>query len=400
MVDPGGLGAGEPSRDSGRAMKKILFTNFHPHRLGGGGHTRYIRTLLESDLRSRFDFGVAAPEGSAVRNMGRALGVPAFVCDFPGHLKEIPQVIQAVRRFERTCREWKPDLIHANGSRDQFIVVLWKKVFRRATPCVRSHLAVRNIPDNFYHRWLYGKMVQGNVYISHSARNVSWAAGSLQPPNSRIIPIGLDVSFWAPMAKSPLYLQKFGLFPSDFVFGSHAGMGWHKRTDLFLQGAAIALRQGARPFKIMLRGKEEEVRESRRLSRELGLDNVFYADHEPDPRPYLSVIDVGFLLSEAIEAISFAARELMSMGKPLISTNYAGLVENVDDGLNGRLVECGDAPGVAKAIRWFLDLAPAALARLGRNAREKAECVFSGERQAQGMAEFYREVFERSGTRA
>ena len=117
-----------------------------------------------------------------------------------------------------------------------------------------------------------------------------------------------------------------------------------------------------------------------------------YVQYERDPRGYLSLVDVGFLLSESIEAISFAARELMAMGKPLISSNYAGLVENVDDRLNGRLVEVGDAEGVAEAIEWFLGLDAAALAELSRNARLKAERVFSALNQVRDLRRFYAHV--------
>jgi glycosyltransferase involved in cell wall biosynthesis len=358
---------------------------------------RYVRTILGSELRKEFEFGVAAPERSPVWIAGRDLGAPTFNCDFPGNLKEIPQMIRAIRRFEGIYREWEPQLIHANGSRDQGIVVLWKAVRRRAVPCVRTHHAVRNIPDHAYNRWAYGKMVQGHIYVGHSARNISWAGRSLKPPNARVIPNGVDVNFWTPAPKDPAYLERLGLAAAEFVFGSHAGMDRHKRTDLFLRAAALELRRGARPFKILLRGKESEIRESRRLASELGLQNVLYVQHEPDPRGYLSLIDVGFILSESIEAISFAARELMAMGKPLISSNYAGLVENVDHGLNGRLVECGDVEGVAEAIGWFLGLDPAALDRLSKNAREKAERVFSVDKQTRGLAKFYREVFERAG---
>jgi glycosyltransferase involved in cell wall biosynthesis len=74
-------------------------------------------------------------------------------------------------------------------------------------------------------------------------------------------------------------------------------------------------------------------------------------------------------------------------------------VENVDDGLNGRLVECGDVEGVAEAIGWFLDLDPAAMDRLSENARKKAERVFSVDNQIRGLAKFYREVFERTASR-
>jgi glycosyltransferase involved in cell wall biosynthesis len=378
-------------------MKRILLTNFHPQHDGGGGHMRYIRTILESALRKEFEFGVAAPEGSAVWATGRAIDAPTFACDFPGNLKEIPQMIRAVRRFEQISREWKPDLVHMSGSRDQAIVVLWKTFYGQAIPCIRTHHAVRSIPDNIYNRWSYQRMVQGNIYVGHSARNISWAGGSLRPCNAHIIPNGVDVNFWSPMPKDPAYLAKLGLSVGDFVFGSHAGMGRHKRTDLFLEAAALQRQRGARPFKILLRGQEHEIQESQRLARGLNLENVFYVRHEPDPRGYLSLIDVGFILSESIEAISFAARELMAMGKPLISSNYAGLVENVDDGLNGRLVECGEVEGVAEAIGWFLDLDAEALGRLSQHAREKAEHVFSVDRQAQGLIRFYREVLGRAG---
>ncbi|HUQ74342.1 MAG TPA: glycosyltransferase family 4 protein [Burkholderiales bacterium] len=372
-------------------MKRILLTNFHPHRGGGGGHARYIQTLLQSDLRKDFEFGVAAPEGSAVWTASRALGVTTFACDYPGHFKEIPRMPGAVRRFERIAAEWRPDLVHANGSRDQNIVVLWKALYGRGVPCVRTHHAVRNIPDNAYNRWAYLKVIRGHLYVSHSAKNMSWVEPSLRPPNALVVPNGVDVNFWTPRAKDPASLQQLGLDAADFVFGSHAGMGAHKRTDLFLRGAALVKRRGPRrAFRILLRGNDQEVAQSRRLGSELGLDNLHYVQHAPDPRGYLSVIDVGFLLSEAIEAISFAARELMAMGKPLISSNYAGLVENVDDELNGRLVECGDAEGVAAAIDWFLALDAERLAELSRNARLKAERVFSVDKQIAALRGFYR----------
>jgi len=371
-------------------MKKILLTNFHPHQDGGGGHARYIRTILESALRKEFELGVAAPDGSGVWATGRALDAPTFGCPFPGHVREIPQMFGALRRFEAIYQEWKPDLVHMNGSRDQNIVVLWKTLRGRAVPCVRTHHAVRNIPDNLYNRWAYRQVVQGHIYVGHSARNISCADCSLKQTNARVIPNGVDVKFWKPMPKDPAYLAKLGLAPTDLVFGSHAGMGAHKRTDLFLRAAALQLRRGARPFKILLRGNETEIAQSQRLARELGLEHVVYIRYAPDPRGYLSVIDVGFLLSESIEAISFAARELMAMGKPLISSNYAGLVENVDDRLNGRLVECGDLEAVAEAIGWFLDLDAAALAELSRNARLKAEHVFNADHQIGALRSFYR----------
>src|SRR3954468_11731745 len=100
-------------------MKRILLTNFHPHQDGGGGHARYIRTILESELRKDFEFAVAAPEGSGVWATAGTLGAPAFACPFPGHITEVPQMFGAMRRFEQIYREWRPELIHLKGSRGQ-----------------------------------------------------------------------------------------------------------------------------------------------------------------------------------------------------------------------------------------------------------------------------------------
>src|SRR3954468_14766805 len=82
-------------------MKRILLTNLHPHQHGGGGHARYVRTILESKLCKDFEFGVAAP---------------AFACPFPGRITEVPQMFGATRRFEQIYREWRPGRGHLNGS--------------------------------------------------------------------------------------------------------------------------------------------------------------------------------------------------------------------------------------------------------------------------------------------
>src|SRR3954469_21664630 len=97
-------------------MKRILLTNFHPHQDGGGGHARYIRTILESELRKDFQFDVAAPEGSGGGATAGGPGAPAFALPFHGHITEVPQMFGAMRRFEQIYREWRPHPLHLNGS--------------------------------------------------------------------------------------------------------------------------------------------------------------------------------------------------------------------------------------------------------------------------------------------
>ena len=60
---------------------------------------------------------------------------------------------------------------------------------------------MRSIPDNAYNRYAYRKVIGGHLYVSHSAKNISWAEPSLQLPNSVVVPNGVDVHFWSPRPK-------------------------------------------------------------------------------------------------------------------------------------------------------------------------------------------------------
>ena len=51
-----------------------------------------------------------------------------------------------------------------------------------------------------------------------------------------------------------------------------------------------------------------------------------------DVRPLLAAMDVGFVLSSRLETISFACREMMAAGRPVIVSDTGGLAENVTEG--------------------------------------------------------------------
>jgi glycosyltransferase involved in cell wall biosynthesis len=53
----------------------------------------------------------------------------------------------------------------------------------------------------------------------------------------------------------------------------------------------------------------------------------------------VSIADIGFVLSIGVETISFACREMMAMGKPVLVSDYAGLSENIDNNQDGWIVK-------------------------------------------------------------
>jgi glycosyltransferase involved in cell wall biosynthesis len=85
----------------------------------------------------------------------------------------------------------------------------------------------------------------------------------------------------------------------------------------------------------------------------------------------VAALDVGFVLSSEMETISFACREMMAMGVPVIVSNAGGLAENVYPGLDGWVVPARTPEAVAGVLREIL-AQPQLLGPMGRAAREKA----------------------------
>ena len=93
----------------------------------------------------------------------------------------------------------------------------------------------------------------------------------------------------------------------------------------------------------------------------------------------VAAIDVGFVLSYAVETISFACRETMAMAKPVLVSDYAGLPENIDDGVDGWRVPVRDRTAIAVAVADMLEH-PERLRTMGNAARRKAEREFGLDR--------------------
>ena len=85
------------------------------------------------------------------------------------------------------------------------------------------------------------------------------------------------------------------------------------------------------------------------------------------------------MLSWDVETISFACREMMAMGKPVLVSDYAGLPENIEPGVDGWIVPVRSPPRVADAILRMLD-ARDRLPMMAAAARAHAERAFGIER--------------------
>jgi glycosyltransferase involved in cell wall biosynthesis len=149
-------------------------------------------------------------------------------------------------------------------------------------------------------------------------------------------------------------------------------------------------------FKILILGQDADREGILKMAESLGVaERVIYGGFQKDIRRYCSIFDVGFILSDSVETISYASREMLSMGIPLISSSYSGLKENIDDGVNGFLVRPGNVDDVIARMKDFMMMHNDKTALFKLNARNKAVSSFSIQKQMDGFNLVYRALLRK-----
>ncbi|MFA6028986.1 MAG: glycosyltransferase [Elusimicrobiota bacterium] len=170
--------------------------------------------------------------------------------------------------------------------------------------------------------------------------------------------------------------------PPPFPSGSRV-VGILGRLDP-VKGHAVFLRAAARltealpEARFLVAGREENVKvaELRRLIRELGLEErVSLLGHVPEVREFMRRCSVGVVASLGSEAVSRAALEWLSCGRPVAASAVGCLPETLEGCAGGVLVAPGDPDALCGALRSLLE--GGALAAAGSAARRRYEERFT-----------------------
>lgn len=122
-------------------------------------------------------------------------------------------------------------------------------------------------------------------------------------------------------------------------------------------------------------------------------DRIVLEGRVPDALDFMRRCHIGVVASLGSEAVSRAAVEWMSLGRPLVATAVGCLPEYVDEGVTGRVVAPGDAEALAGALK-ALAMDPLLRERMGRAARERWERLFRMERFVAATEKAYEGAIE------
>ena len=376
---------------------KLLYTNFHAG--DGGGHTTYIATLARH-LGARHRIDVAVPASSRlyreIAELSQAVpAVRAIAQDYPNGLGRLAAVRRSRRALRAYLREGGYDIVHVNGSADHRLVL---SALRGLTPRPRLVWTKHNSKDvRGFGAWLRARGTDLAIAVSEHTRRALLAT-----PYARCAPVtvrnGVDIDRYAPWpaeaatAGRARLLDAAGHGHDDMLLiGSNAGTAAYKGWMDLLEALALLPGEERARIHVALCGRPLDAEAQARIEA-LGLAaQVHHAGLLSDVRPLVAAFDAGFVLSYAVETISFACREMMAMGKPVLVSSCAGLPENISPGEDGWVVPVRDRVAIAEVLRGMLrerSLLPA----MGAAARVKAEREFGVERFVEETEAVYRRL--------
>ena len=118
--------------------------------------------------------------------------------------------------------------------------------------------------------------------------------------------------------------------------------------------------------------------------------NVIFTGNIDNPHVPLAICDIYTHITLVEGGLSMALLEAMSRGKPIIATKVGGILEAIENGKNGILVE-PDVNEIVEKIEYLLENKEFA-EKLGRNAKKTAEEKFTWNKSADRFMEIYKRL--------
>jgi glycosyltransferase involved in cell wall biosynthesis len=295
------------------------------------------------------------------------------------------------RALRILLRKLKPEIVHCHLPNDQRIATGASEGL--GIPIVRSIYDGDPPPVDKDHRaQITG--ASGVIVISDRMRDAVVSRFGVAPGRCVAIDGAVDLKRFNPKSKGlPGLRAEFGLAKDDFVVGIVARMQKHRRFEIFFE--ALTKAAAAVPnLKILLVGRGtwmEEVAVKPAARRELVGKAIFTGYRRgAEYVATLACMSVKVYLTPGSDGSCRAVREAMAMGVPIVAARRGHLVDIVEDGVTGLLVD-DDADHLAAAL-VRLATNPAERMQMSEASARKAQRRFGLPLQAKNVEAFYSQV--------
>lgn len=394
----------------------------------GGADTFLVNLLQEGQLREEFDCRLIYRSNQRYdRGLARYLRVPlaktpVHFPDRDGRLAALNQNIpfaparflfkllyrlldwplltwEAIRLHKLFARG-KPCLLHINNGGYPGAMSCRAAALAAAWAGVPVVLTVNNIACPVRLPWEWPELGVDRLIIRSCRRIVTASKAARQAligrgfPPDRIMTIANGVIRPEGLRPAAEVRREFGLSPEDLVLVMTAFFEPRKGHHILVEAAELLAKAGRLlpEVRIVLIGDGPKQAAIKSMVRGYGLNAHFiFLGYRHDANHILNAADMLVLPSVSHEDMPLIILDAMALGKPVVASAVAGIVEEVEDGRTGLLVPPADPQSLASAIASLLS-SPDRRQAMGRAGKERFERHFRAELAAGRYQELYQAV--------
>lgn len=299
-------------------------------------------------------------------------------------------------------RKIKPDILHINNGgypaavscRSAVIAAKLAKINKivfhvnNVAEDLKSYNKFKRIIERTYDRIINKKV---DVFITGSKYAKKKLSENREIDSNKIINI-TNTFILRKIIETPDILEKrFNLKEEDIVFGIVATLTKRKGHSTLIKALNL-LRKNTDEFdkiKLVIEGSGEEELILKNLVKTLNLENnILFIGDQKNIFDIYNIFDVFVLSSVDFEDFPNVILESMSLGKPIIGTNLAGIPEEVENNVNGFIVEVNNEEELSNAMMKFIkdkDL----IKKMGQKSKEIFEQKFDYNKTIHKLMDLY-----------
>jgi len=312
-----------------------------------GGAGKVLENFYSHCDYGKFEHWVVVPEGSRLAEVLLKKG--PRVVSFEG-LEPKSFSLKSIKPIKQLIKKIKPDIVHTHASLSSRIAASSIKNIKvlYTRHCVYEPTRFqKSILGRLMGRLIFALYADRAIAISPASMNNLTATGV---PGEYIDVLMNGTEPLAEMTPEEKYRVKeeLGLENDDFVFSMIGRLEDIKGHEYFIRAAAI-LKKKIKNVGFLIVGDGSIRKQLIQLSDSIDAD-VIFTGFMKDVSKAVNISDVIVNASYGTEASSLAIIEAMSLGKPVIASDYGGNPYQVEDGVTGIIVAQRDKTALAEAM--------------------------------------------------
>ena len=377
-------------------------------RLNVGGpalHVAYLTAgLAERGYETTLVAGTLARGEESMAGVSEARGVR--IETLPALHREIGPLrdAQAILRLARLMREERPTILHTHTAKAGAVGRIAALLAGKARPPIIVHTFHGHVLRGYFNplttlgfrtleRWL-ARLTTVLIAVSPEVRDDLVKLHVAPADKFRIVRLGieLDERTGGNEAARAEARRQLGLSEDAFVVGWVGRMTAVKRTDDVVRALRGLIDRGVDAY-LCLVGDGPDRDHLEHYAHELGvIKRCLFLGYQQDVAQFYGAIDA-LLLPSANEGTPVSVIESLAAQRPAVATRVGGTPDVIRDGVDGFLVEVGDADALSDRLAE-LAADPERRASMGAAGRERVLERYAVERLVDDIDRLYRSLLD------